>query len=258
MAYRRGPKCGGGAKQTYLLYWHHILNNGQLQHTAPLLLRLILRHDLGLCRPAHWLHAWLKSHKWREKIHKRPEFHNCKSLHVNVVWACLCAYDSTFMCSVLAAEWIIITTGTSPINQCLQFYSGWISFCLSAYEAESFLTLSPSITRRWSRSNWVLWSSTRGTWWRGREVQGSGSIAVIAWGHITGELTPRPFLVGVASAGEDSDVTPRQLRALQCCQRPRWLSRGHDEQSRSLLCQCSGKTAKSSSSDVEINVIWTV
>lgn len=39
---------------------------------------------------------------------------------------------------------------------------------------------------------------------------------MIAWGHITGELTPRPFLVGVASAGEESDVTPRQLRALQC------------------------------------------
>lgn len=32
---------------------------------------------------------------------------------------------------------------------------------------------------------------------------------MIAWGHVTGELTPRPFLVGVASAGE-------ALRALQC------------------------------------------
>lgn len=113
------------------------------------------------------------------------------------------------MCSVLAAEWIIITTGIWTFmwhsHKSVLAVLFWLDILLSV----SIMKSSPSITRRWRRSNWVLWSSTRGTWWRGREVQGSGSKAVIAWVHITGELTPRPFLVGVASAGE-------ALRALQC------------------------------------------
>ncbi|CAK6958091.1 Hypothetical predicted protein [Scomber scombrus] len=64
-----------------------------------------------------------------------------------------------------------------------------------------------------------------------RGVQYNGSMAVIEHYHITGELTLRASLQGVASARGESDVTPGQLKALQrslslmphYCQRPPWL-----------------------------------